>query len=204
MSKKEEYYGIYFNDDIPKTDKVNKYSKEVKVEFEGKAYIVEEKDDEVIKTEIENGYKLTKEKDYEIEFTNENGKTYTLQVRIETSYLFFILLLFLLGFLIGLILTRPLGDGNSILDRFYNFISLSVIDLNINRSDEDKIEEKIEKKPKKQYEFDVTFKNIDSDDINLTNSISGKALAKNKIAPRSKWKFFNSTKYQKKYSRYEI
>lgn len=204
MSKKEEYYGIYFNDDIPKTDKVNKFSKEVEVKFEGKAFLIERDDDGEIqkREELYTEDKLRKEKDYEIEFTNENGETYTLQVRIETSYLFFILLLFLLGFLIGLILTRPLGDGNSIFDRFYNFISLSVIDLSIDANNENKTEEN--RKPEKKYEFNVTFKNIDSDDINLTNSISGKALAKNKIAPRSKWKFFNSIKYQKKYSRYEI
>ena len=40
MKNKDKYYGIYFNDDIPKLDdKINKYNREVEIKFEGKAYI---------------------------------------------------------------------------------------------------------------------------------------------------------------------
>lgn len=204
MKKENEYYGIKFNDKIPKTDKVNKFTKEVKIEFEGRAYLIKRNEDnEVIeRKEIENGYKLKKEKDYEIAFINYENKIYNLQVRIESSYLIFILLLFWLGFLIGLILTRPVKDNYSLLDRFYDFINLSVIQLDIDKVKEPKntievenvkrtriIENikhiKKEVEDKNQYEFDATFKNISSDEISLTNSMTAKAVAKNKIAPRN-------------------
>ena len=178
MNKKQEYYGIYFNDNIPQIDKVNKYSKEVELKFEGEAYLIEHDDEgkpHRVK-KFENGDKLKNEKDYKIEFINTKNEKYNLQVRIQTSYLFFILLLFLLGFLIGLILTRPIKNEESILERFYNFINLSIIDLQMDANE-----------PTEEYDFDVTFKNIDSDDINFTDTINGKALAKNKIAPRNKW-----------------
>ena len=96
MKKEKKYYGIKFNDEIPKVDKVNKFRKEVEIKFEGKANLIKRDDDDKIveRTEIENGYKLKKEKDYEIEFINCQNEIYYLQVRIECSYLLFILLLF--------------------------------------------------------------------------------------------------------------
>ena len=204
MKKENEYYGIKLNDKIPKIDKVNKFAKEVKIEFQGNAYLIKRNEDnEVIeRKEIESGYKLKKEKDYEIAFINYENKIYNLQVRIESSCLIFILLLFWLGFLIGLILTRPVRNNPSLLDRFYDFISLSVLQLDIDKSEEPenivetenikrtRIIEDIkhirkEVEEKNQYEFDVSFKNISSDAISLTNSMTAKAVAKNKIAPRN-------------------
>lgn len=35
---KEKYYGIRFNDDIPKLNEINEYSKEVELKFIGKAF----------------------------------------------------------------------------------------------------------------------------------------------------------------------
>ena len=179
--KKDKYYGIYFNDEIPKIDKVNKYSKEVEVKFEGVAYIIERDDDnEVVeKIKFENNDKLRKEKDYEIEFINKNNEVFNLKVRIETNCIFLIILLFLLGFFIGLLLCKPTDFDNSPLKKFYDYINIAILQLDI-----DNAEEKVVKRnPKKQYNFDVTFDNISSDDLNLIDSISGKALAKNKIAP---------------------
>lgn len=212
--KEKEYYGIYLNDNIPKIEKINKYSKEVEIKFEGKAFLIErDDDDEIIKrTEIENECKLKKEKDYEIEFTNMKNEIYYLQVRIETSYLFFILLLFWLGFLIGLILVRPVRDGNSIFDKFYKYIDLAVIQIDIDNSKEilptekettktiTKIIEKEKTKVvEKEYNFDVEFNHISSTDINLTDTISAEAIAKNKIAPRSEWQFFNYNECEKEF-----
>lgn len=198
MKKKQEYYGILLNDDIPKIDKVNKYNKEVELRFEGEAYLIEYDDENKPQRvkKFESGDELKYEKDYEIEFINSKNEIYNLQVRIETSYLFFILLLFWLGFLIGLILTRPIKNEESILERFYNFINLSIIELNIERNEPNK--------PSEQYDFEVAFKNIDSDDINFTDTINGKALAKNKIAPRNSGEFFDIVKYTKKHCRYEV
>lgn len=182
MKKKEKYYGIYLNDDIPKIDKINKYSKEIEIKFEGKAYLIERDDEDKIieRTEIENEYKLKKEKDYEIEFTNINNEIFYLQVRIETSYLFLLLLLFIFGVVLGLLFSRPLKDGKSVFDRFYDYIDLAIIQLDI---DEDKARIEVEEKPKIYYDFDGMFKNISSDEINLADSISAKSLVRNKIAP---------------------
>ena len=197
MKKENEYYGIKLNDKVPKFDKVNKFTKEVEIEFEGKAFLIERDDkNEVIeKVEIENNYKLKKEKDYEIEFINSQNEIYDLQVRLESSCLIFIILLFGLGFLIGLILARPVKDNHAFLDKFYNFINLSVIQLDIDKPKEQEkngvqiIEDvkyiKREIEEQNQYEFDASFKNVSSDEISLTNSMTAKAVAKNKIAPRS-------------------
>lgn len=182
MKKKEKYYGIYLNNDIPKIDKINKYSKEIEIKFEGKAYLIERDDEDKIieRTEIENEYKLKKEKDYEIEFTNINNEIFYLQVRIETSYLFLLILLFIFGVVLGLLFSRPLKDGKSVFDRFYHYIDLAIIQLDI---DEDKARIEVEEKPKIYYDFDGMFKNISSDEINLADSISAKSLVRNKIAP---------------------
>lgn len=179
--KKDKYYGIYFNDKIPKIDKINKYSKEVELKFEGEAYIIERDDDnEVVeKIELKNEDKLRKEKDYEIEFLNKNNEVFNLKVRIETNYLFLIILLFLLGFFIGLLLCKSTDFDNSPLKKFYDYINIAILQLDIDNAEE----KVVNRKPKKQYDFDVTFDNISSDDLNLIDSISGKALAKNKIAP---------------------
>jgi len=176
--EKKEYYGIYFNDDIPKTDgKVNRYNKEIEIKFEGIAYLIERNDDDEIieKTELQNGYKLKKTKDYEIEFTNMNNELYYLQVKIETSFLFLLLLLFVFGLVIGLLASTPLKDGRSVFDRFYDYINLSIIQLDIDNEEQEK--------NKIYYDFDGSFKNISSDEINLADSISAKSLVKNRVAP---------------------
>lgn len=180
MRKKDKYYGIYFNDDIPKLDdKINKYSKEVEIKFEGTAYLIERDDDNEIieKIEIKNKSKLNKEKDYEIEFINDIGETYWIQVRIESSYLFLLLLLFVIGFIIGLALCRPFDTDNSPLSKFYDFIDLSILQLDIDKENE------------VHYDFDVSFENITSEDINLTNTINAKSLVKNKICPGTSGSF---------------
>ncbi len=180
MRKKDKYYGIYFNDDIPKLDdKINKYSKEVEIKFEGTAYLIERDDDNEIieKIEIKNKSKLNKENDYEIEFINDIGETYWIQVRIESSYLFLLLLLFVIGFIIGLALCRPFDTDNSPLSKFYDFIDLSILQLDIDKENE------------VHYDFDVSFENITSEDINLTNTINAKSLVKNKICPGTSGSF---------------
>ncbi len=182
MKNKKEYYGIYFNKDIPKLDdKINKYSKGVEVKFEGKAYLIERDKDNNIqeRTEIKSKYKLKKEKDYEIEFINNNGEIYWLKVRIESSYLFLLLLLFIIGFIIGLALCNPFNTDKSLLSRLYDYIDLSIIQLDINR----------EPKSEVHYDFDVSFENIASEEIKLANTISAKSLVKNKICPGTSGSF---------------
>lgn len=202
MDKEKDFYGILLNDRIPKLDKRNEFSKRVKVSFNGTAYLVEENDEgEIQKIEIENDYELKQERDYLIEFTNDKNETYAIEVRIESSYIFIFILLFVLGVVIGLLLCRPCVKEDSPFSKIFDYIDLAVIGLNISPNDETDtntvidnrfihriinkttvIDNKIEK-PENVYDFDATFKHISSDDINLTNTISAKSLAKNKIAP---------------------
>ena len=178
MKDKEEYYGILLNDKIPiLDDKKNKFDKKVKVCFCGKAYLLEKKDKgQIERIEIQNNYELTKERDYVIEFYNNKNRRYVIQVRIESSYFFLIILLFIFGFIMGLALCRPNTVGNSPLAKFLDYINWSVIGVNI--SDDEVME-----LPEDRYEFDVSFENLSSNDISLSGTTSGKAVAKNKIAP---------------------
>ena len=181
MAEKEKYYGIKFNGDVPKVDEVNQYSQEVEIEFQGMAYLVERKDNQTQKIWIENGCKLKKEGEYEIEFTNLENETYNLKVRIQTTFWFVILPILTVGIILILVLFSPVKDFR----RIARFINLSVLEFDIEDIQESK------------YEFNVDFKNIRPQEIYLKNTIDANTLSKNKIAPRSKWQFFDFDKYKK-------
>lgn len=171
----ENYYGIYFNKDVPKFDKVNKYRKEVEIKFEGRTFLVErDEDNKIVKrTELENNYKFKKEGKYELEFINNLDRTFHIDLKIRMSYLIIILFLFFFGVLIGLLLSNPKLKDNKHLAYFYDFIDFSVIEVDIDK----------EKDVPKEYNFDVEFESISSTDINLTDTISANTVARNKIAP---------------------
>ncbi len=185
--KEKEYYGIYFNDDIPKLDKVNKYRKEVQIKFEGRVFLIErdENDKVVERTELENNYKFKKEREYEIEFINYIDKTYHLELKIQLSYWFIFLLLFFVGFIIGMVLCKPKAMNNLSLDNFYSFIDLAVLQLDMDKNELNvkPIGKEDTKEEQKKYNFDVEFNHIASNDINLTDTISAESVVKNKIAP---------------------
>ena len=172
-NKKDNYFGIRFNDDIPILDDINKYKKEIEIKFLGKAYLVEYKDDEIIKTGISNYYKLDKEGDYEIEFINNKNEMYVLQVRIRKSYLFFIIL-FLLGILL-LFSSMFFMKDEQLQNKLLSLIDLSVIAVDVQED--------------YQYVFDVKFKNIVSSEIELPSTLNAKSLVKNKIAPGTNGEF---------------
>lgn len=172
-NKNDNYYGIRFNDDIPVIDKLNKYNKKIEIKFLGKAYLVERKDDKIIKTELKNYYMLDKEGDYEIEFINNSNELYNLQVRIEKSYLFFIILI-LLGILFLVISMFPINN-ETLIAKFVKLIDLSVLSVDIEENE--------------RYVFDVEFKNIISSDIELPSTINVKNVAKDKIAPGTNGEF---------------
>lgn len=173
---KEKYYGIRFNNDIPKMDKVNEYKKEVEIKFIGKSYLINRKDDDKIeKIEIENYYKLDKEGLYEIEFINSKNEMYILKIEIKKSYLFIILFFIILGILAGLLFYKPVDTNKTVINRFWDFIDFSILKLDIDKQME----------PNLLYEFDVSFEKISSEEISLVNTVDGKSLAKNKVAPRS-------------------
>lgn len=167
----EKYYGIRFNNDIPKLNEINEYNKEIELKFIGKAFFIERDENEKVteRIPIDNYYKIEKEGTYEIEYIDLKGRTYHLQVRIEKSCLFFILLIFL-GILLLALCFNPLKDGK-LFQNFFKAIDFSVIDLDIDKQEEI------------NYVFDVNFENTISKDVELTNTVDSKAVAKNKVAP---------------------
>ena len=169
MKKKEDnYYGIRFNNDIPKIDKINNFSKEVEIKFIGKAYLVKRKDDKIEKVELKNYHKLEKEGTYEIEFINNLEEMYILQVRIEKSSLFFIIL-FLIGSIVFTMCYIPINQNLTMIRTLLDVIDLSVLEVDI--------------EDEHRYVFDVDFENIVSSDISLPTTMDAKAVSKNKIAP---------------------
>ena len=178
MEKEKKYFGIYFNEDIPQLDKINKYHKEVAIKFEGKAYQIQRKNkDEVEKIEIDEEHILKKEGNYEIEFTNLANETYLLQIKIENSYLFLLFLFFLLGLLMILLMAKPLKKGESPLERFFDYINLAVLPLEVDQNLE------AEKQLQNQYVFDMTQTDMPSQNVNLIHTLSVKSLAKCRVAP---------------------
>lgn len=175
MDREQQYYGIYFNDKIPKLDKVNKFNKEVEIKYKGNAFLIKRDDDDKIveKTELNSGYKFKNEGKYEIEFINNEDKTYNIILQIKMNFLIVLFLLFGIGLLIGLLITRPKVIEDTFFNKFYDFIDLRVLQLNIDK----------EQETPKIYKFDVKFKNIKKEEIKLTDTISADAIAKGKIAP---------------------
>ena len=72
MKNSENYYGIYINDKIPKLKKdekeeYNKYFGNVKLKFEGKAFIIEDEKE----NELQNNEKIKKSGKHKIKFINQ-------------------------------------------------------------------------------------------------------------------------------------
>ncbi|MFG6318369.1 MAG: hypothetical protein K1W33_00670 [Clostridia bacterium] len=67
----------------------------------------------------------------------------------------------------------------SLLHKLYDYINISLIQLDIDENSENTV----------HYDFDVSFENISSEDINLTNTINAKSLVKNKICPGTSGSF---------------
>lgn len=103
MKENKEYYGIYLNGKIPKTidnekDKYNKYNGSVKLEFEGKAYLIDNKGN--TKEELKNNSKLKKEGKHTIKLINTKNDIYYINIKIRKLgliCLFFIAFLIILG-----------------------------------------------------------------------------------------------------------
>lgn len=214
MKEERKYFGIYLNNEIPKLDKKNQYSKEVEIKFQGKAYLIKRKENEKIeKIEIQNEHKLKKEGDYEIEFTNLENETFQLQIQIESSWFLLILLLLFLGLMMVLLFAKPSDAKNSPLAQVCDLIDLSILQFDVDKQpkSENEIEEKLVKKNKKQrqknqYDFDISFKNRSSTEIDLINTIEAKGLVNSKVAPgdRGSFSIVISTKKSMADMKYQI
>lgn len=199
MKKEEKYYGIYFNEEIPKLDQKNQFDKEVTIKFEGKAYLIVPKEENKFeKIEIENEYQLKKEGDYEIEFVNGENEMYHLQIKIKSSFFLLLFFLFLFGAVIAFLFCNPAFQDKSPLAQVFDSINLSVLPLNIEKKGEDEhffedveskrsneIHEKQNKKTnlENEYNFDVFLEKESSHEIDLFQTISAEGLAKRKILP---------------------
>lgn len=197
--KEEKYYGIYFNKEIPKTDKKNRFNREVTIEFQGKAYLIKKKNkDEFEKIEIENEHKLKKEGDYEVEFINQKNEMYHLEIKIERAFLLLLFFLFLLGAIIAFLLCNLDSQEKSSLAQMFDSINLSILPLNIEKNEQKglfweskkiKKSTKINQKEEEQvnseneYDFDVSLKKEQSQEIRLFQTIFSEGLTKRKISP---------------------
>ena len=84
MKTSEKYYGIYINDKIPKfrineKEKYNKYLGNIKLKFEGKAFIVKDEKE----TEIQNNEKIKKSGKHIIKFINEKEEMFYINILIR-------------------------------------------------------------------------------------------------------------------------
>ena len=97
MKKNNKYFGILLNNRIPKTEKEkNKYYKNVRLKFEGKAFIV--KNNSTIEKELKNGEILKKDGQYLIKFINNQNETSFINIEIKKIILILVLLLALIIF----------------------------------------------------------------------------------------------------------
>lgn len=214
MKEERKYFGIYLNNEIPKLDKKNQYSKEVEIKFQGKAYLIKRKENEKIeKIEIQNEYKLKKEGHYEMEFINLENETFQLRIQIESSWFLLIFLLFFLGLILVLLFAKPSDAKNSPLAQVCDLIDLSILQFDVDKQQEseNEIEEKIVKKNKKQrqknqYDFDISFKKKSSTEIDLINTIEAKGFINSKVAPgdRGSFSIVISTKKSMADMKYQI
>lgn len=84
MKNSENYYGIYINDKIPKLKKdekeeYNKYFGNVKLKFEGKAFIIEDEKE----NELQNNEKIKKSGKHKIKFINQKNEIFYIDILIR-------------------------------------------------------------------------------------------------------------------------
>lgn len=152
MKEKKEYYGIYINGKIPihkekDFDYYNVYNTNIKLKFEGKAYLIE--DNEKIKKELKDNGKIKKDGNYTIKLINEKNEIYYINIKIKKNiFVYFFLILFFI------ILFSMFYEMNN--NRLYKIGELSTIDINFENS---------------KYIFNVNYDNSKSQEIKLCDTI---------------------------------
>lgn len=170
-NKKDDFYGIYINNKIPKIeDKENKYYKNITPEFKGKAFIIEkDKDDiEKIKEELESGKKYKRKGKRIIKFISENDKIYYINIKIRRLL---ILWLFLFAFLI--ILGTMLFLNNNRYNSNYNQVIQEFVSYDVELEGF-------------KYVFNINYEDENFTSVDLTDKVSGKKF----IYPGSSGKFY--------------
>lgn len=190
MSKKNnEYFGIYINNKVPnfnseyKKDVCNKYNGNIKLKFEGRAFIIEKDDNgHNREIELENNQKYRKEGKHTIKFINEESTTYYIDIQIKRHIL---CVLFFIVFIGLLMLLSYISFNSNIQNYMINKVSNFDVDL-----------EGI------KYVFDISYKDTDFQHVELTDKVSRKKL----IYPGSSGCFYIqiSTKNGNKDMRYSM
>ena len=167
MKENKEYYGIYLNGKIPKAkeNKYNKYYRNIKLEFEGKAFLLD-KNKEKNEEELKNNSKLKKQGKHTIKFINNKKQIYYINVQIRKLWLaclFFIaIILIILG---SILFFNNQGIKQYVINEFSGFqINLEGI----------------------KYVFDIGYKDTEFKNIELTNKVSENNL----IYPGSSGEFY--------------
>ncbi len=154
MNKKDNnYFGIYINDKIPKIQsKINKYYKNIKLDFEGKAFIVDNNKLE----ELENGKKYKKSGKHTIKFINKNEEIYYIDIKISKLWLIWLFLFaFLILFSYILFFCKNNTNFNQIIKETVNYdVDLEGI----------------------KYVFDINYENGNFKSVDLTDKVSDKNI----------------------------
>lgn len=109
MKEDKKDYGIYINKKIPNNDnKINKYYKNIRLDFKGKAFITNK--GLTLEREIKNGEQIKRNGNYIVKFINEKGQIFFINIKVQKINLFFILLLLTLITLSFLIFLKPILD----------------------------------------------------------------------------------------------
>lgn len=160
MQKNNEYFGIYINKKIPKTkdkenkNNYNKYNKNIKLEFEGKAFIINNKENE--KIELKSGEKYKKEGKHTIKFINSNKEIYYIDIEIRKLYFIF---LFLIAFFI--ICGTLFFSFNKNINTQYLMNETLNFDVDLEGI---------------KYIFNINYENENFQSIKLTNNVRKKEL----------------------------
>lgn len=147
--KNQEYFGIYINDKIPKIkDKTNKYYRNLKLDFRGKVFIINNKNE---KKELKTNSIFKKSGKYIIQFENENNEVYYINIHIIKLLpligLFFMTICILLSFIL--------------LDKFIDTTYEMTRNLNFDAELEGI-----------KYVFNVNYKNQNFKNIELTDKVT--------------------------------
>ena len=164
---KERYFGIYFNNNIPKLNKKKKYNKDIKFVFEGIAYLINNRQNNEDKLEIKSGYILKEPGNYQLEYINTSKKFYTINFILKKrTCLFFIIYILFLFFFILLMFTGPV---------YKNSINKNIIYYIKDKKGDDNYQNK--------YVFKISYYNTEFKEVNFLDTINNGGNMNRKIAP---------------------
>ncbi len=161
----ENYYGIYINNKIPKIrdkeNKYNKYYRNIKLEFEGQAFIIKDNKEQ---EEIKRLSTYKKEGKSTIKFINNKNEIYYINIKIRKLSLVGLFLIAFLIFFSSVLLLNNADIKNNI-DKVINY------DLELEGV---------------KYVFDISYENQNFQSVELTDKVTNKKV----IYPSSYGSFY--------------